>query len=382
MEDETTTEGTETPTAAAGDVEEGKHQTDTQDSKRGSAEVAQTKKDHDQEKPAGEGELADVLQLTDDETKSEAAEGGEVGETDEGATEDVAGEHELGEYGEEYEEYYVEEEIIIEEQIEEVAEGEEKAHVEGEEVPGEGAEEHVEGEESEKKEEDLMEELGEEEQAYPEEPPPDPAAPYNFSDSKEALKAPFELRPDQLAEVEQIWEMYQNYTPAYSDLDGWVTEKELVYMLNCLLLMTYTAEQLQELITYCCRPPNAKGHIFYEQFLKMVTIRQRDFPIEEEIRAALQVYDPEKTGIIDRDYLKELLMKHGHKMAARHVDNLIKEVDMSNDGTIGVEDVVGTMCLDLNKEDLQMLRAAVNPPDTGGVPQQEAADEDEDDDDD
>lgn len=378
MEDETTTEGTETPTAAAGDVEESK-QADTQGSERVSTESAPVKKDDDQEKPAGgEGELAGD---TDDETadKSEIPEGGDVGETDEGGTEDVAEEHALGEYGEEYEEYYVEEEIIIEEQVEEAVEGEEKAHVEGEEVPGEGAEEHVEGEESEKKE--GSEELGEEEQAYPEEPPPDPAAPYDFSDSKEALKAPFELRPDQLAEVEQIWEMYQNYTPAYSDLDGWVTEKELVYMLNCLLLMTYTAEQLQELIGYCCRPPHAKGHIFYEQFLKMVTIRQRDFPIEEEIRSALQVYDPEKTGIIDRDYLREVLSKHGHKMSAKHVDNLIKEVDMSNDGTIGIEDVVGTMCLDLNKEDLQMLRAAVNPPDTGGVEQQEGPEDNDDDDD-
>ncbi|CAD0198730.1 unnamed protein product [Chrysodeixis includens] len=375
MEDETTTEEPETPAVAADNVEESKPQTEAHDAK-GPSEVSTESKKPNEKPTAGEGDLLDDLDNETDD-KSEVAEKGEGGETEEGETEDAAGEQDYGEYGEEYEVYYVEEEITVEEQVEEGVDGEEKPRAEGEEIPGEGAEEKLEGEESEKKD-DLSEEMVEEEEAYVEEPPPDPAAPYDFSDSKEALKAPFQLRPDQLAEVEQIWEMYQNYTPAYSDLDGFVTEKELVYMLKCLLLMTYTAEQLQELITYCCRPPHSKGHIFYEQFLKMVTMRQRDFPIEEEIRGALQVYDPDKTGIIERDHFREILQKHGHKMSAKNVDNLIKEVDMSNDGTIGIEDVVGTMCLDLNKDDLLMLRAAVYPPDsTAGPPQEGPQGDDE-----
>lgn len=202
-----------------------------------------------------------------------------------------------------------------------------------------------------------------EEDVFIEEPPPDPTAPFDFSDSKEALKEPFELRPDQLAEVEQLWDVYQNYTPAYTDIDGYITEKELVYMLKSLLLMTYTPEQLEELIAYCVRPPHAEGHITFEQFLKMVTIRQRDFEIEDELRSSLQVFDPGRTGTIDREYFREVLAKQGHKMPQKQLDNLIKEVDMSNDGTIGIEDVVGTMCIDLNKEDLMMLRASVYPPD-------------------
>ncbi|KAF9407504.1 hypothetical protein HW555_012494 [Spodoptera exigua] len=201
----------------------------------------------------------------------------------------------------------------------------------------------------------------EEEEQYVEEPPPDPAAPFDFSDSKEAIKAPYELRPDQLAEVEKLWELFQNHTPAYAELDGFITEKELVYMLKSLMIMTYTSEQLQELVAFCCRPPHPEGHIIYEQFLKMVTIRQRDFPIEEEIRSALQVFDPDRTGLVEREYLKEVLSKQGNKMSARNLDNLIKEVDMSNDGTIGIEDIVATMCIDLNEEDMQMLRATAYP---------------------
>jgi hypothetical protein len=67
---------------------------------------------------------------------------------------------------------------------------------------------------------------------------------------------------------------------------------------------------------------------------------------------------------VNREELKELLSTKGHKMPQKQLDNLIKEVDMSNDGTIGIEDVVGTMCIDLNKEDLQMLLASIypNPP--------------------
>lgn len=301
----------------------------------------------------------------------EAGEGTKAGGTGEAAdTEEVGGEHVEGEHVdvEHTEDEHLEGEKLEGEHVEgDVVEGEatEGEHVEGEQVEGEGLMgEELEG--TEKVPEDellppLPVEVVEEEEYEPE-PPPDPAAPYDFSDSKEALKAPFELQPDQLAEVEQLWEVFQNYTPAYTDLDGYVTQKELVYMLKSLLIMTYTEEQLQELVAYCCRPPHKDGHIFYEQFLKMVTIRIRDFPVEEQIRSALQFYDPEKQGCLDREFMREVLTKQGHKMIPKLVDNLIKEVDLSNDGTIGLEDVVGTMCIDLDEDDMQLLRASVYPP--------------------
>ncbi|XP_045763846.1 uncharacterized protein LOC123866366 isoform X3 [Maniola jurtina] len=267
--------------------------------------------------------------------------------------EHIEGEHIEGEHieGEHEEDEHVEGEHIEgeERQEEKVIEGEE---LEGEELEGE----KVKGEEKEQKDEEQVEE-----EEFVEPPPPDPAAPFNFTDSSEAIKPKFELRPDQIAEVEQLWELYQNYTPAYTDIHGYITEKELVYMLKSLLLMTFTPEQLQELIAFCVRPPHPQGHINYEQFLKMVTLRQRDFPIEEELRSALKVLDPGNTGLIDREYFRETLSKLGHKMAPKLLDSLVKEVDLSNDGTIGVEDVIGTMCIDLNKEDLMMLRAAVYP---------------------
>lgn len=322
MEEETTTaEGTETPDTTAGDGDESK----PPESEAGDPEKVGDEGIVDHEEIGGEGA---------EEVGGEQMEG-----------EHVDGEHADGEH----------------------AEGEEKEKVlgEGEEVMGEEMEgEQVEGEQKEEKEEQKVveEEKVEEEEQYVEEPPPDPAAPFDFSDSKEALKEPFALRPDQVAEIEQLWELYQNYTPSYTDIDNYITEKELFYMLKALILMTVTPEQFQELIAYCVRPPHPDGHINFEQFQKMVTIRQRDFPIEDELRSALQVFDPERTGLMDREYLKEVLLKQGHKMPQKQLDNLIKEVDMSNDGTIGIEDVVGTMCIDLNKEDLQMLMASLNPP--------------------
>jgi Ca2+-binding EF-hand superfamily protein len=307
----------------------------------------------------------------DTETPADIQESGDAQEKVEGEETAITNEEVDGEGIEEAEGEHVEGEHLEGETEEgEHVEGDEneRAIGEGEELLGEELEgEHVEGEElegEEKKDEKLDEEVVEEEEGFVEEPPPDPAAPYDFSDSKEALKEPFELRPYQLAEVEQLWELYQNYTPVYTDIDAYITEKELVYMLKALLIMTYTPEQMQELIEYCVRPPHPQGHITYEQFLKMVTMRQRDFPIEEELRSALQVLDPDRTGEVNREELKELLSTKGHKMPQKQLDNLIKEVDMSNDGTIGIEDVVGTMCIDLNKEDLQMLLASIypNPP--------------------
>ncbi|CAG4941184.1 unnamed protein product [Colias eurytheme] len=73
---------------------------------------------------------------------------------------------------------------------------------------------------------------------------------------------------------------------------------------------------------------------------------------------------------MDREYMKEVLSKLGHKMPQKQLDNLIKEVDMSNDGTIGIEDVVGTMCIDLNKEDLLMLMASLQPPEDQPPPEE------------
>lgn len=269
-----------------------------------------------------------------------------------------------GKKSEEDEKGEMDEKSEVDEKGKEGEKGEEEQK--GEEALGEEEQledEHKEDQEKQEEQKTAVEEqVEEEDEGYVEEPPPDPAAPFEFSDSKEALKPLFELRPDQTAEVEQLWELYQNYTPAYTDIDGYITEKELVYMLKALLLMTYTPEQLQELIAFCVRPPHPEGHINYKQFLKMVTLRQRDFPVEDELRSALQVFDPERTGSIDREYLKEVLAKQGHKMPQKQLDNLIKEVDISNDGTIGIEDVVGTMCIDLNKEDLLMLMASLNPP--------------------
>lgn len=203
--------------------------------------------------------------------------------------------------------------------------------------------------------------LGEEEQIF-EEPPPDPAAPYNLSDFNEALKLPFELRPDQLMEVEQLWEMFQDYTPAYSNLDQFITPKELVYMLKALLLMTYTPEQMLEMIDYCVRPPHPKGHINYEQFLKIVTMRQRDFVMEEQIRQALGVFDPTHSGVVSREEVKTVMITLGIKMPSKTVDHFIKEVDITGDGELSIEDIISTMCIDLNQDDLQMLRDQVYPP--------------------
>lgn len=299
-----------------------------------------------------------------DHEKAEGEEGELKGEEMEG--EHIEGEHMEGEQ--------TEGETVEGEHVE----GEDKERVigEGEELMGEEMEgEHVEGEqvegEEKKEEQQPVEEEVVEEEAFVEEPPPDPTAPFNFTDSTEALKDPFELRPDQLAEVEQLWELYQNYTPVYTDIDNYITEKELIYMLKALILMTVTPEQLQELIAFCVRPPHPQGHITFDQFVKMVTIRQRDFPVEDELRSALQVLDPDRTGSMDREQLKELLSTKGHKMPQKALDNLIKEVDMSNDGTIGVEDVVGTMCIDLNPEDIQMLRAAIYPDENPQPPPEE-----------
>ncbi|KAJ2950489.1 hypothetical protein O0L34_g8733 [Tuta absoluta] len=227
---------------------------------------------------------------------------------------------------------------------------------EGEE--GEVGEIEVEGEDEKKiDEEELVEEGIEEEEEV------DPNAPYNLSDESEAKKAPFSLDEEQMTEIQEIWDSFQAYTPAYTDIDQYVTPKELVYMLKALNLHTHTPEQMMELIEFCVRPPHPDNHVNFEQFLWIVTIRQRDMPIEEEVRLALITFDPGNTGIIDREYLREILRDHGKKM--KTVDLFIREVDMSNDGLLGLEDIVGTICIDLNRDDIEQLLLKIYPPGEG-----------------
>lgn len=231
----------------------------------------------------------------------------------------------------------------------------------GEEMIGEHEEVQKEEKEPEVKKEIEEEELLGEEEGFVEEVI-DPAAPFALTDSKEALKAPFELRPEQLEEVKELWQIYQDYTPAYAELKDYVTEVEMVYMLKCLNLQTFTPEQMFELMEFCTRPPHPEHHVEFPHFLHMITIRQRDMPIEEELRLALEVLDSDHDGIIDREFFREVMAEHGFKMNAKMLDTFIKEVDVSNDGTIGVEDVVGTVCIDLNRDDIIMLQNQINPP--------------------
>ncbi|XP_050672697.1 uncharacterized protein LOC126970657 [Leptidea sinapis] len=308
--------------------------------------------------PKAEQDDGETGEQTTEVIGQEVERHGDIEDTIQGEHESIEGENNERVMGEGEGVMGEEEEVVGE--GEEVA-GEEEANMDGEMMGEEKVEEKAEEKEEEVKQD--VEAVVEEEEQYVEEPPPDPAAPYDLSDSKEALREPFELRPDQEAEVEQLWDFFQNYTPAYTDIKDYITEKELVYMLKALMLMTYTPEQLQELIAYVVRPSHPLGHINYEQFLRIVYMRQRDFSAEDELRSALQVMDPDRTGSVDREYLKDVLLKLGHKMPQKQLDNLIKEVDLSNDGTIGIEDVVGTMGIDLNKEDLILLRQSLQPPD-------------------
>ncbi|GBP03672.1 Calmodulin-like protein 1 [Eumeta japonica] len=256
-----------------------------------------------------------------------------------------------------------------------ISEAESNVVFEGEQLEGEQMEgEQLEGEQLEgeqfMEEQEVKEKVKIEEEAVVEEDeiksetliPLDPAAPLNLTDSKELLREPFELRPDQVVEIEQLWEVFQDYTPAYTDIQGYITEAELVYMLKALLLMTYTTEQMRELTEFCVRPPNPHGHISYEQFLNIVTLRQRDYAIEEELKNALKVLDPNNTGKIDRDYFRYVVGELGEKMLPKILNKFLAEVDLNNDGELGFEDIYGTMCNDLGQDDIERLKKALITP--------------------
>jgi len=89
-----------------------------------------------------------------------------------------------------------------------------------------------------------------------------------------------------------------------------------------------------------------KNSSFSVSDLQSVMSRFTSNPAEkaEEVREAFSVFDRDGTGSISVVELRHIMTNLGEKLTDQEVNDLIKEIDVDNDGQIMYADVVRLMC--------------------------------------
>ncbi|XP_053622457.1 calmodulin-like protein 4 isoform X2 [Plodia interpunctella] len=86
------------------------------------------------------------------------------------------------------------------------------------------------------------------------------------------------------------------------------------------------------------------GKMSFADFLEVMHIHSRAENLPSEVVNAFQAGDVEKKGVIPARQLRNLLQKWGEGLSAREVDNIFREANVSNNGTVRYEDFVKIAC--------------------------------------
>lgn len=76
-----------------------------------------------------------------------------------------------------------------------------------------------------------------------------------------------------------------------------------------------------------------------------------------EIRNAFDVFDKDHSGNISRAELAEVMKSLGQNPTSEELDDVIKEVDLDNDGSIGFNEFVKMMEVELQRSDKALIDA-------------------------
>lgn len=81
------------------------------------------------------------------------------------------------------------------------------------------------------------------------------------------------------------------------------------------------------------------------EFLKIITDYTRKDPLIDVVRDAFKVFSRDSNGFISVTELRHSLTNYGEKLTEKEIEDIIKEVDIYNDGMIDVEKFLDMMSL-------------------------------------
>ena len=136
---------------------------------------------------------------------------------------------------------------------------------------------------------------------------------------------------------EEIQEFKKAFSLFDKDGDGSITAFELRTVMESLD-MTPKDEDLERMIREVDLDGN--GDIDFEEFITMLSQMKKKSGIEEQIREAFKMFDPDDDGLIGRQQLQHVLENLGNGVRTEEISQIIDYVDTDGDGVIHYEFII------------------------------------------
>ncbi|XP_023235437.1 calmodulin-like [Centruroides sculpturatus] len=141
---------------------------------------------------------------------------------------------------------------------------------------------------------------------------------------------------EQLTE-EQISEFREAFSLFDKEGNGTITGKELGTLMRSLG-QNPTEAQLKAMIQDLQN--SGRDQIDFPLFLELMAKQMREAISEQEIRDAFKIFDRDNTGYIIVAELRHVLTNLGEKLTDEEMDELLREVEIDNEGRIKYQEFV------------------------------------------
>jgi len=142
------------------------------------------------------------------------------------------------------------------------------------------------------------------------------------------------LRQEDLNEIKDCFTLYDK------DADGKIPCDQLGIVIRSLG-QNPTQAEVDDIVRNMIRGPSFGMPELLQVMAKYMGDSRNK---QEEIRESFNVFDRDGTGRISAAELRHVLTNIGEKLSEQEVDEMIREVDVDNDGQIAYEDMVRLMC--------------------------------------
>ncbi|KAL0379393.1 UNVERIFIED_CONTAM: Calcineurin B-like protein 7 [Sesamum angustifolium] len=143
--------------------------------------------------------------------------------------------------------------------------------------------------------------------------------------------------PFTVSEVEALHELYRKLSSSVVD-DGLIQKEELAFALfRSTNRQNLFADRIFDLFDV-----KQNGHIDFGEFMRTLSIFHPRTPEAEKVKCAFKLYDLRRTGYIEREELKEMVLALLHEsdlslsddIIETLVDKTFREADINGDGKI------------------------------------------------
>ena len=145
-----------------------------------------------------------------------------------------------------------------------------------------------------------------------------------------------ELTETEIADLQAAFSVYDK------DGDGTITAKELETVMRKLNAKP-TKSDLQAIINKA--DVDGNGTIDFSEFLTLMSQHMGDSKRKSKHMDAFRVFDQNGDGFISKTELRRVMSKIGQKVTDEEIDDMIKSVDMNDDGKVNYEEFTQLMTM-------------------------------------